>query len=261
MPRKPRRKAHPVKNGKVDETSRRMTAAQDVDHDELSGDDSAGESAAIDDPVRMYLMQMGEIPMLDRVSEITAAQQIEETRQVFRRTMLCSDFVLHAAVELLQRVADGSLRLDRTIEISVTNTAEKKRVMKRIGPNLTTARQLLEQNRADFLIAASRRRPAAIKRQAWRRLINRRNKVVRLVEELNLRIQRLLPIMEQLHEIANRMQSLREQLSDVERLAFRGNELELREELKYLMRITQESPGTLQRLVDRTVRRKAAYDA
>ena len=46
--------------------------------------------------------------------------------------MLGNDFVLHAAVELLEKVQQGELRLDRTIEISVTNTAEKKRTLKRL---------------------------------------------------------------------------------------------------------------------------------
>ena len=176
--------------------------------------------------------------------------------------MLCSDFVLHAAVELLQKVADGKLRLDRTIEISVTNTTEKKRILKRIGPNLVTARQLLAQNQADFRIAvehAGDRRPRSAPPGGGS--IVRRNKVVRLVEELNLRIQRLLPIMGQLHEIAERMVSIKQQLADAERRRRRGNEQELRAELRYLMRITLETPATLRRLVNRTLHRKGAYDA
>ena len=38
----------------------------------------------IDDPIRMYLMQMGEIPMLNRADEISSARSIEETRKRFR---------------------------------------------------------------------------------------------------------------------------------------------------------------------------------
>ena len=34
----------------------------------------------IDDPIRMYLMQMGEIPMLCRADEISSARDIEQTR-------------------------------------------------------------------------------------------------------------------------------------------------------------------------------------
>ena len=88
-------------------------------------------------PVRMYLMQMGEIPLLTRDQEITAARKIEATRTRFRHHMLATDFVLTSGRECSWRkVRDGELRLDRTVEVSVTNTAEKKRIMKRIPPNV-----------------------------------------------------------------------------------------------------------------------------
>ena len=38
----------------------------------------------IDDPVRMYLTQMGEIPLLTREQEIALAKKIEITRKIFR---------------------------------------------------------------------------------------------------------------------------------------------------------------------------------
>ena len=218
------------------------------------------ESAAIDDPVRMYLMQMGEIPMLSRDLEVSSAKRIEKTRFRFRQTMLANDFVLHGAAELLQKVSDGTLRLDRTIEISVTNTAEKKRVLKRIVPNLATIRQLLAQNQIDFRIAVSRRAAEDAKKAAWRRLVCRRNKAVRLVEELNLRLQRLLPLMDQLHEISARMISVKQQLSNPDQLLHAAQSIELTEELRYLMRITLETPNTLGRLTSRTIQRKNAYD-
>ncbi len=91
--------------------------------DRASGDD---EEEHIDDPIRMYLMQMGEISLLDRKQEIASAKQIEWTRLRFRQTMLASDFLLRGAANLLQKVQEGKLRLDRTIEVSVTNTTEKE---------------------------------------------------------------------------------------------------------------------------------------
>ena len=178
-------------------------AIDDDTETELDFDSVGGSSEShIDDPIRMYLMQMGEIPMLNREREISSAKSIEGTRTHFRRTILANDFVLQGAVELLEKVQSGELRLDRTIEISVTNTAEKKRTLKRIVPNLATIKHLLRLNQIDFRTAVNRRRSPAEKRAAWRRLVARRNKVVRLVEECNLRIARLMPIMQQLHEIA-----------------------------------------------------------
>jgi RNA polymerase primary sigma factor len=209
----------------------------------------------------MYLMQMGEIPMLSRDDELSSAREIEETRTRFRSSLLANDFVLHAAVDLLEEVARGELRLDRTIEISVTNTSEKKRTLKRLRPNLETIRHLLAQNQGDFRVAIDRKVPKSEKHAAWRRLIVRRNKIVRLVEELNLRLGRLLPIMQQLHRISDRMVTIKEQLAEPEKLVSERQRVELLQELRYLMRITLESPATLARLATRTIEQRKLYDA
>lgn len=220
-----------------------------------------GSESHVDDPVRMYLMQMGEIPMLTRDEEIASARSIETTRTKFRRTMLCNDFVLHGAVDLLEKVYSGDLRLDRTIEISVTNTSEKKRVLKRLGPNLATIKHLLALNTEDFLDAVDRQRTKAQQRASWRRLIVRRNKVIRLVEEMNLRLTKLLPLMDSLHEIGHRMATIKQQLAEPQEMLGAQHEIELVHELRYLMRITQESPATLAHLVARSKQRRGAYDA
>ncbi len=81
---------------------------------------------AIDDPIRLYLLQMGGIPLLDRDSEVESARQIELWRRRYRNELLGNDLVLRAAVRLLERVEAGTVRLDRTLEVSVTNTDEKK---------------------------------------------------------------------------------------------------------------------------------------
>ena len=84
-------------------------------------------TARIDDPVRLYLLQMGGNPLLTRATEVSSAQQIELWRRKFRHTMLANDFILAGAVNLLERVRAGTVRLDRTIEVAVTNTKDKAR--------------------------------------------------------------------------------------------------------------------------------------
>ena len=83
-----------------------VEADDDLDHLPEEG----SSESHIDDPIRMYLMQMGEIPMLNRADEISSARSIEETRKVFRNLMLGNDFVLQGAVELLEKVQKGELR-------------------------------------------------------------------------------------------------------------------------------------------------------
>jgi RNA polymerase primary sigma factor len=232
----------------------------------LEGDEpresTSGENNT-DDPIRMYLMQMGEIPLLTRPQEIASAQQIEVTRTRYRHSMLATDYVLESAVAALEKVYAGELRLDRTIEVSVTNTTEKKNIMKRLGPNLKTLKHLLKQNYRDFHIAISKRFPRKVRREAWKRLVIRRNKAVRLVEELNLRTNRLQPLYDKLCEISMRMQMVREQILEAKShgLSAGRTVAELKSELRYLMRITFESPATLKRRIEQTYHYRYAYDS
>ncbi|NLF09481.1 MAG: sigma-70 family RNA polymerase sigma factor [Pirellulaceae bacterium] len=224
--------------------------------------DHTGEDDRIDDPVRIYLMQMGDIPMLDHEEELAVSRRIERFRRGYRNSMLATDYVLQAAVRLLENIRDNRLRLDRTIEVSVVNLDEKARLLKMLGPNLRTLHDLMLRNKADYAMAISRRQPMKVRREAWRRLLNRRVKAVRLVEEMGLRTQRLQPVLEKLRLILQRMEVIRRHLAapcrseqDMERAA------ELRRELCQLMRISQESPATLRRRLARIDEYAKQYDA
>ena len=117
-------------------------------------------SAHITDPVRLYLLQMGGNPLLTRATEVSSAQQIELWRRKFRHTMLANDFILAGAISLLERVKAGTVRLDRTIEVAVTNTQQKARFLKRLGPNLATLRLIEQEKSRLFRIAMSPARAA-----------------------------------------------------------------------------------------------------
>ena len=81
---------------------------------------------AIDDPIRLYLLQMGGIPLLDRDGDVESARRIELWRRRYRHELLGNDLVPRAAVKLLERVEAVTVRLDGTLEVSVPNTDEKR---------------------------------------------------------------------------------------------------------------------------------------
>ncbi|MFK7736441.1 MAG: sigma-70 family RNA polymerase sigma factor [Pirellulaceae bacterium] len=245
--------------------TRNSADTEDIDGEIEEGDleEMTEEVESTDDPVRMYLMQMGQIPLLTRQEEIASAQKIECTRSKYRHWMLATDFMLQGACKLLEQVRDSKLRLDRTIEVSVTNAAEKKAIMKRIVPNINTLRRLLILNHHDYFLAISKKHSLAERTDAWRRLTRRRNRCVRLVEEMNLRTNRLEPIFEKLEAIESRMRILKRQVEAARasgQTAVAEDEQTL-EELRYLMRITYESPKTLQRRVERVHGHCVSYDA
>src|SRR6185295_9066833 len=118
-------------------------------------------------------------------------------------------------------------------------------------------------NHADYRIAVSRSEKAPARRAAWESLTRRRNKAVRLVEEMNLRNNRLQPLFEKLADIMERMKVLKIQIREakVAGLSSGRTEAELRRELYYLMRITLETPATLARRIERTEIYRHDYDA
>jgi RNA polymerase primary sigma factor len=105
-------------------------------------------------------------------------------------------------------------------------------------------------------------RPNHERRAAWQRLVKRRNRGVRLVEELNLRTQRLVPLLQKVREISARMDVLLDQIREIAQGSITTTPLvSLRNELHYFMRITLETPATLRRRLERTDEYQRRYDA
>ena len=114
-------------------------------------------SNAGNDPIRMYLAQMAEIPLLTRAEEISLAKRIEVTRKRFRRAILGCSYSMQATVETLRRVHEGKLPFDRTIKVSLTERLTKEQIQSRMPHNLKTLDHLIEQGKADFRLLVSRK--------------------------------------------------------------------------------------------------------
>src|SRR5436309_393812 len=158
------------------------TDLRDLD---LSFMDDEGDGRRIDDPVRIYMTQMGSIPLLSRNEEISLAKKIEMTRKRFRRKVLECDYALCNVVETLKRVHIGELPFDRTIKVSLTENLEKDKILQRMPHNLRTLERLMEQNVEDFSSSLEPGRGEEEVRRIRRTLRVRRRKAVTLVEELS----------------------------------------------------------------------------
>ncbi len=166
----------------------------------------------IDDPVRMYLTQMGEIPLLTRDQEISLARKIELTRMAFRRKVLESDYSARAAIDILQQVSDGSLPFDRTMKMSTAENLIRSVVKTRLPENIRTANKLLDKNRklfAQYLGAQDE----VEKKKAAKQLKRNRIKIASLLEELSLRTSRIQPMMKKLEGILSKIHQLIQYIS------------------------------------------------
>jgi RNA polymerase primary sigma factor len=219
------------------------------------------DSRRIDDPVRMYLTQMGEIPLLKRDQEIALAKKIEVTRKRFRRKVLECDGALGQVVDTLKRVHTGDLPFDRTVKVSLTENLEKDKILQRMPHNLKTLEHLMEQNQEDFARIIDPTLSEEDKRRFRRQLSIRRRKAVTLVEELSIRTQKVQPLMKKLEQISARMDELEQ---EIERLKGDKNAKEdlaaLQKELHDYMMHTLEEPIRLRMRVKIVRTRFAEYE-
>jgi len=206
----------------------------------------------IDDPVRMYLTQMGEIPLLTRPQEIALAKKIELTRMAFRKKVLESDYAAAQAVEILRQVQDGRLPFDRTMKISTAEHMVKKTITKRLPENLATVEKLQRAEQEDWNLLSEGRVSATTRREIVRRMNQRRRKIAKLLEELSLRTSRIAPLMRKMEAILQKMRDLERRIAaEKQRPTLPPEDVEaMKEELAGLQALVMETPDELeQRLV------------
>ena len=167
----------------------------------------------IDDPVRMYLTQMGEIPLLTRDEEIMLAKKIEITRKRFLKKVLHSDLSLATCLKILEDVNNGELSFDRTLKVDAMVENCKDEILGHFPRSAKIIKSLLQKNKDDYLRAKRKQTSEKEKIKLLRTIRNRRRKGIDLLEEINVRTKRIQPMLKKLQEAILEMADLEKQLS------------------------------------------------
>ena len=194
--------------------------ARDTKDDDESKDDgektktvlAAGASEKIDDPLRMYLSQMGVIPLLSRIDEIALAKRIDVTRKTLHRRILKSDFSQEICLKILEDITNGDLPFERTLAINIEFENQKVKLLKQFQVHTKALRTLLKKNREDYRQLRLKRTSEKDMYRLLKNLRNRQRKGSEIIEELCIRTKKLQPIMKRLQEISSEMNSVRKQI-------------------------------------------------
>jgi len=84
-----------------------------------------GRLDILDDPVRMYLKQMGQVPLLTREQEVEISKRIEEAESRMQDELYRFGFIAHAHIDMAQRLLDSRERFDRVIQDKKIESRER----------------------------------------------------------------------------------------------------------------------------------------
>jgi len=88
----------------------------------------------LDDPVKMYLKQMGRISLLSREDELKLAKKIEETENNFRQLLLSSKYAKNEIIALVKKVLTNEIHIENVVKEDITIRREK--TLKKFSRNL-----------------------------------------------------------------------------------------------------------------------------
>ena len=88
-----------------------------VEEEEFHGNVGENEGNRTDDPVRMYLREMGKVELLSREGEIKIAKQIEEGRELMIKGICKSPMTIQALVDWHKALVDGKMLLRDIIDL------------------------------------------------------------------------------------------------------------------------------------------------
>jgi RNA polymerase primary sigma factor len=118
----------------------------------------------LDDPVRMYLKQMGQVPLLTREQEVEISKRIEEAEIMVQRLINRFGFIAQAHLDLAQKLTEGGERFDRVILDKKIESRERyMKMLPRLCKQVEKLSNGIRQQYSQILHGPTRRDPRKAK--------------------------------------------------------------------------------------------------
>ena len=113
--------------------------------EEVEKEEEVVKLAHIDDPVKMYLRQMGQIALLTRKEEIEIAERIKVAEGIFREAVLAVKMSKYKAIEVAGKIMDKEINPEEFINVeSKLKGARLKKKFGKLIAKLKTTRNKAE---------------------------------------------------------------------------------------------------------------------
>lgn len=143
-----------------------------------------GPVGRTEDPVRLYLREMGRVALLTREGEIALAKRIEEGKNQVTNAILSTNLALERFRELREQLRRGDIPVKEVVDVNEEEFTEEKEneLTRQVGQAFATVDRLLRER--DQLMgkvrklraksgargSGARKKPGNGKEPAWRKL-------------------------------------------------------------------------------------------
>ncbi len=177
----------------------------------LSEDAEVEMGEKIDDPVRMYLSQMGEIPLLTRDQEIELARRIEIYRDGFRRKVMTMPEAIRRGVQWVEEQKEIKEQQEKNAK-SHGSSPSRDDYLDRAAAHLATLYRLIEHIHAhgeQMAIAVVAPEEDVRSEQMLR---NRLLRGYRLLEEMELDAKTVIQVKDEMLDMRRRVLRMRREI-------------------------------------------------
>jgi RNA polymerase primary sigma factor len=188
-------------------TARFERAAENADGDEVE----LGEK--IDDPVRMYLSQMGEIPLLTRDQEIELARRIEIYRDGFRRKVMTMPDAIKKGIGWVEEQKEIKEQQEKNAK-SHGSSPSRDDYLDRAANHLNTLNGVITHSAPLSELVCS---DAGAEVRQEQLLRNRLTRAYRLLEEMELDAKTVIQVKDDMLDMRRKVLRLRREIEQNKR--------------------------------------------
>ncbi len=167
-----------------------------------------------DDPVRMYLREMGRVPLLTKDEEVRIAQNIEKAENGLRETIIRAPYAVKEILPLLQKIVRGKISLE-----SITREDDDRK-LKELESRVPKIIDFVHKSEASIRrVERSLQRPRlgeATKKRLRGEINAKRSKEAAALRELNVKIKEINRIAGKVKNLRGRIKATESEIKAIE---------------------------------------------